>query len=138
LIQVVINLLSNAVKFCEPGTGRVAVRLAARPYQARVEVADNGPGIPPDEQEMIFEKFHQLKGLHDEKPRGSGLGLTISQRIIAHHGGRIWVESEPGAGARFIFEIPLAQVEKGGAKTLNPRVSKSVGRVSGALCSVPP
>jgi len=110
LIQVVINLLSNAVKFCEPGAGRVTVSLASRPGRARVEVADNGPGIHPDEQEMIFEKFHQLKGLHDEKPRGSGLGLTISQRIVAHHGGRIWVESEPGAGARFIFELPLVGI----------------------------
>jgi Na+/proline symporter/signal transduction histidine kinase len=112
LIQVVINLLSNAVKFCEPGAGRVAVHLEVRAGRARIEVADNGPGIPADEQEMIFEKFHQLKGLHDEKPRGSGLGLTISQRIVAHHHGRIWVESAPGAGARFIFELPLAKVEK--------------------------
>ena len=112
LMQVVINLLSNAVKFCEPGTGRVAVHLSTTPGLARVEVADNGPGIHPDEQEMIFEKFHQLKGQHDEKPRGSGLGLTISQRIIAHHHGRIWVESQPGAGARFFFELPLAKVEK--------------------------
>jgi Na+/proline symporter/nitrogen-specific signal transduction histidine kinase len=112
LIQVVINLLSNAVKFCEPGAGRVAVRLEVRLNRARVEVIDNGPGIHPDEQEMIFEKFHQLKGRHDEKPRGSGLGLTISQRIIAHHHGRIWVESAPGAGARFIFELPLAKTEK--------------------------
>jgi len=109
LIQVVINLLSNAVKFCEPGTGQVTVRLAVHSGLARVEVADNGPGIPPDEQEMIFDKFHQLKGRHDEKPRGSGLGLTISQRIIAHHRGRIRVESTAGAGARFIFELPLAQ-----------------------------
>lgn len=111
LIQVVINLLSNAVKFCEPGTGRVAVHLTTTPGRVQVEVADNGPGIPADEQEMIFEKFHQLKGRHDEKPRGSGLGLTISQRIIAHHHGRIWVESQPGAGARFIFELPLAKTE---------------------------
>jgi Na+/proline symporter/signal transduction histidine kinase len=109
LIQVVINLLSNAVKFCEPGSGRVCVRLEVRSNRARVEVIDNGPGIPVDEQEMIFEKFHQLKGRRDEKPRGSGLGLTISQRIIAHHHGRIWVESAPGAGARFIFEVPLAK-----------------------------
>jgi Na+/proline symporter/signal transduction histidine kinase len=108
LIQVVINLLSNAVKFCEPGSGRVAIRLKTSPGKARVEVFDNGPGIDPDEQLMIFEKFHQLKGIHDEKPRGSGLGLTICHRIVRHYGGRIWVESRPGAGANFIFELPLA------------------------------
>ena len=109
LIQVAINLMSNAVKFCEPGTGQVTVRLRAIGGKARVEVADNGPGIHPDEQQRIFEKFHQLKGLHDEKPRGSGLGLTISHRIIKHHGGNIWVESKPGAGATFIFDLLLTK-----------------------------
>lgn len=112
LMQVVINLLSNAVKFCEPGTGQVTVRLSAIDGNARVEVQDNGPGIHPDEQELIFEKFHQLKGLHDEKPRGSGLGLTISHRIIKHHGGHIWVESKPGAGAKFIFELARTDTSK--------------------------
>jgi len=106
LIQVVINLLSNAVKFCDQGTGKVVVRLCTRENKARVEVEDNGPGIHPDEQERIFEKFHQLRGMHDEKPRGSGLGLAISHRIIKHHGGNIWVESCPGEGAKFIFELP--------------------------------
>lgn len=105
LIQVIINLLSNAVKFCEPEKGRVGIRLSADGGKARLEVKDNGPGIPPEEHERIFEKFHQLKGLRDEKPRGSGLGLTISHRIIKHHGGRIWVESQTGAGAKFIFEL---------------------------------
>jgi signal transduction histidine kinase len=108
LIQVLINLLSNAVKFCEPGTGVVAIRLKIMGEKVRVEVADNGPGIDTDEQERIFDKFHQLKGLHGEKPRGSGLGLTICHRIISHHQGRIWIESSPGAGATFIFELALA------------------------------
>lgn len=105
LIQVVINLLSNAVKFCEPETGMVTVRLSSYAGKANLEVMDNGPGIRPEEQKSIFEKFHQLKGLKDEKPSGSGLGLTICRRIIEHHGGRIWVESEPGAGAKFVFEL---------------------------------
>jgi len=108
LIQVVINLLSNAVKFCEPGTGRIVIRLKTMTGRARVEVVDNGPGIDPDEQQRIFEKFHQLKGVHAEKPRGSGLGLTICHRIVTRYGGRIWVESSLGAGANFIFELPLA------------------------------
>ena len=109
LIQVIINLLSNAVKFCEPGTGSVKITLTSYAGWAHVEVADNGPGIHPDEQGRIFERFHQLKGVHDEKPKGSGLGLTICHRIIDHHGGRIWVESTPGAGAKFIFELGLAR-----------------------------
>jgi Na+/proline symporter/signal transduction histidine kinase len=109
LVQVAINLLSNAAKFCPPGSGQVTVRLLALPGKARVEVADNGPGIAPEEQERIFDKFHQLKGSLGEKPKGSGLGLTICHRIIKHHGGRIWVESKPGAGATFIFELALAE-----------------------------
>jgi Na+/proline symporter/nitrogen-specific signal transduction histidine kinase len=109
IIQVTINLLSNAVKFCTPGTGQVTVRLLSLPGKARVEVEDNGPGIDPKEQDRIFDKFHQLKGLHGEKPKGSGLGLTICHRIIKHHGGHIWVESKPGAGATLIFELALAE-----------------------------
>jgi len=109
IIQVAINLLSNAVKFCEPVIGKVSIRLSTNNGKARIEVVDNGPGISADEQDRIFDKFHQLKGLHDEKPRGSGLGLTICHRIIKHHGGGIWVESKPGAGATFIFELALAK-----------------------------
>ncbi len=117
LIQVVINLMSNAVKFCEPGTGLVSIRLSSFNETARVEVIDNGPGIHPNEQKRIFEKFHQLKGLRDEKPSGSGLGLPICHRIIKHHGGRIWVESVPGAGAKFIFELALAEPGNGSGHT---------------------
>jgi Na+/proline symporter/nitrogen-specific signal transduction histidine kinase len=114
LVQVTINLLSNAAKFCPPATGQVTVRLLSLPGKARVEVADNGPGIDPKEQDRIFDKFHQLKGSHGEKPKGSGLGLTICHRIIKHHGGHIWVESKPGAGATFIFELALAEPEATG------------------------
>ena len=109
LIQVVINLLSNAAKFCDPEKGQVTVLLNAHSGKARVAVADNGPGIQPDEQERIFGKFHQLKGLRDEKPKGSGLGLTICHRIINYHGGNIWVESTPESGANFIFELSLVE-----------------------------
>jgi len=109
LIQVVINLLSNAAKFCDPEQGQVTVHLKSHHGKARVAVADNGQGIRPDEQERIFGKFHQLKGLRDEKPKGSGLGLTICHRIINYHGGNIWVESTTESGANFIFELPLVE-----------------------------
>ena len=101
--------MSNAVKFCVPGTGQVTVSLSTIAGRARVEVADNGPGIPPDEQKHIFEKFHQLKGEMDEKPKGSGLGLAICKSIITYLGGRIWVVSKPGAGAKFIFDLALTE-----------------------------
>ena len=112
LMQVLINLLSNAVKFCAPGRGHVAVRLSAGAAGARVDVRDDGPGIQPGDQEVIFEKFRQVGGADGGKPRGTGLGLPISRRIVEHFGGRLWVESEPGRGATFSFLLP---VEPGGA-----------------------
>jgi Na+/proline symporter/nitrogen-specific signal transduction histidine kinase len=108
LVQVVINLVSNAVKFCANDSGRVRIRLGRVKGDVRMEVTDNGPGIPREEQERIFEKFHQLKGPQDEKPKGSGLGLAICQRIIEYYGGRIWVESQPGMGATFALTLPSA------------------------------
>jgi Na+/proline symporter/nitrogen-specific signal transduction histidine kinase len=109
LVQVVINLLSNAVKFCEKETGLVKVRMLADDGAARVEVTDNGPGIPRVEQEKIFNKFHQIKDRTKGKPMGSGLGLSISQRIIEYHGGKIWVESSRNKGATFIFTLPRSE-----------------------------
>ncbi len=106
LMQVLINLLSNAVKFCQPGLGHVEVRLTAHGGQARVDVKDNGPGIPREQQEPIFEKFRQGGDSATGKPHGTGLGLPISRRIIEHFGGRLWVESEPGHGAIFSFVLP--------------------------------
>jgi Na+/proline symporter/signal transduction histidine kinase len=107
LMQVAVNLLSNAVKFSEPGRGRVEVVVAFRDGEIAVSVRDNGPGIPPEHQRAIFEKFHQVGNSLTAKPPGSGLGLTICQRIVEHLGGRIWVESRPGEGATFTFTVPV-------------------------------
>jgi signal transduction histidine kinase len=112
LMQVLINLLSNAVKFCEPGRGRVELRLSAAGGQARVDVVDNGPGIPSDQHETIFEKFRQGGDSATGKPRGTGLGLPISRRIVEHFGGRLWVESQPGHGATFSFVLPVEPVRQ--------------------------
>jgi len=107
IVQVVVNLLSNAVKFIEPGRGRVRITLAEQPGFLRVDVRDNGPGISPADQELIFDKFRQAADPLTGKPQGSGLGLYISRRIIEHSGGRLWVESRPGQGACFSFTLPL-------------------------------
>jgi Na+/proline symporter/nitrogen-specific signal transduction histidine kinase len=107
LMQVLINLLSNAVKFCEPGRGHVEIRLSEADGQARVDVCDDGPGIAPEQHETIFEKFRQGGDSASGKPRGTGLGLPISRRIVEHFGGRLWVESEPGHGATFCFSLPV-------------------------------
>lgn len=110
VVQVVVNLLSNAVKFCEPGSGRVRVGLAVRDGAVRVDVRDNGPGIAPADQGVIFEKFRQGGDASTDRPPGTGLGLPISRRIIDHLGGRLWVRSEPGKGATFSFTLPVAAV----------------------------
>jgi Na+/proline symporter/signal transduction histidine kinase len=113
LMQVLINLLSNAVKFCQPGRGQVEIRLTTIGGQARVDVKDNGPGIPREQHETIFEKFRQGGDSATGKPRGTGLGLPISRRIVEHFGGRLWVESEPGHGATFTFVLPVEPVTAG-------------------------
>jgi Na+/proline symporter/nitrogen-specific signal transduction histidine kinase len=108
LVQVLINLLSNAVKFVPPDDGRVVVEVAAAAGMLRVSVTDNGPGIDAANQQIIFEKFRQAGDTMTEKPHGTGLGLPISRQIIEHFGGRLWVDSVPGKGATFTFELPVA------------------------------
>ncbi len=109
LIQLAINLLSNAEKFCPAGTGRVKVSVETGDSVLTVSVADNGPGIPPDQQERIFEKFHQVRAGATGNPMGSGLGLAICRGIVEHSGGRIWVRSRLGHGATFYFTVPCVR-----------------------------
>ena len=110
LVQVMLNLLSNAVKFCPPGSGRVRIVVEPRDGVVRVDVSDNGPGIADEDQDVIFEKFRQGGDTRTNRPSGTGLGLPISRQIVDHLGGRLWVESTPGQGATFSFELPVAAV----------------------------
>jgi hypothetical protein len=112
LTQVLINLLSNAVKFVPGGSGHVRVSVGIVEGMVRVEVADNGPGLTADECDVIFEKFRQGGNTMTDKPKGTGLGLPISRQIIEYFGGKLWVESSPGAGAKFIFTVPLPAPEE--------------------------
>ena len=105
--QVVFNLLSNAVKFTPPG-GHVTVASARVNGEVQVAVADTGPGIAAEDHERIFEEFQQTDvGVGQRE--GTGLGLALSRRLVELHGGRIWVESEPGQGSRFVFTLPQAE-----------------------------
>jgi len=122
LVQVMLNLLSNAAKFCSQEQGEVEVRLRYEAGTIRVDVRDNGLGISPENQKIIFEKFRQVGDTLTDKPQGSGLGLPISRQIISHFGGDFWVESRPGEGATFSFTLPVgvparprAAVAAGGA-----------------------
>jgi signal transduction histidine kinase len=112
LIQVMLNLVSNAAKFCDKENGRIAIRLQHDARAIRVDVRDNGAGISPEHQKIIFEKFRQVGDTLTDKPQGSGLGLPISRRIVSHFGGELWVESRTGEGATFSFTLPLAPVER--------------------------
>ena len=109
LVQVIVNLLSNAVKFCSTPDGRVAVETEERAQDLLIHGDDNGPGLAREEQQLIFEKFHQLREDLDQGQQGTGLGLPICRQIVEHFGGRIWVESQPGQGSRFAFTLPYAQ-----------------------------
>jgi len=142
LQQVLINLLGNAVKFT-PGGGRVTVtarrldwshghpvdpsrpmdQLTSRPIDGgavEIAVEDTGEGIPPEERDAIFDKFHQVRRDGQAKAQGTGLGLAIAKSLIELHGGRIRVESEVGRGSRFVFTVPAIQTQ--------PRLDEEVAR----------
>ncbi|MGB5190344.1 response regulator [Robiginitalea sp.] len=105
LIQVVINLLSNAVKFTDKGT--VSIEAYPDNNQVIMEVQDTGIGIAEEDKHKIFERFRQAGDTLTDKPKGTGLGLPICREIIEHHGGIIWMTSEPKVGSTFFFSIPM-------------------------------
>jgi signal transduction histidine kinase len=139
LVQVVINLISNAVKFTERGSVTCRARLVAHPQvpspqggpthrgpsalggdrspvgnsHILVSVIDTGAGIDETDRRRIFDKFMQGGDTLTDKPQGTGLGLPICKEIVEHHGGRIWVESEPGHGSTFSFTLPLTHLPIG-------------------------
>ncbi|MBD2490629.1 PAS domain S-box protein [Aulosira sp. FACHB-615] len=105
LLQVLINLISNAVKFTQTGT--VTCRVQQQHEGVCISIIDTGIGIAPEDQPKVFEKFRQVGDTLTDKPKGTGLGLPICKQIVEHHGGKIWVESEPGKGSTFSFLIPI-------------------------------
>ena len=112
LIQVVINLLSNAVKFTDKG--KVTIEASVDNNQIIIEIQDTGIGIEEEDKHKVFERFRQAGDTLTDKPKGTGLGLPICREIIEHHGGIIWMKSEPGVGSTFFFTIPI--VGKSGAQ----------------------
>jgi signal transduction histidine kinase len=105
LTQVLINLVGNAIKFTD--TGEIAIKAEAHNGSFHVSVRDTGPGISSADQARLFQEFQQADNAITKKKGGTGLGLAISKRIIEMHGGRIWVESQPGQGSTFTFTLPV-------------------------------
>ena len=117
--QVLTNLLSNSVKFSPEG-GTIRLDGRSQGEFALISVTDQGPGIPADRLEQVFERFHQVRTPQKSHSLGTGLGLTISREIVEKMGGRIWVESELGAGAVFSFTVPLFREEGASPSTSSP------------------
>ena len=132
--QVLTNLVSNAIKFTEQGGVTVAVRVQARDEETVLlafRVTDTGIGIPPERLDKVFEEFTQASNDIHRKYGGSGLGLTISQRLLELHGTRMHVESTPGEGSTFFFDLRLKVGQEAEASAANARVDLDSGALRG-------
>lgn len=105
LLQVLINLVGNAVKFTDHG--QISLRAERQGEFVRFSVHDSGCGIAEEDQGKVFDKFKQIGDTLTDKPHGTGLGLSICQQIVLHHGGEIWLESQPGVGSVFFLTVPV-------------------------------
>jgi len=126
VVRVIGNLIGNAIKF-SPRDSRILVRAVEHAGELRVSVHDQGPGIPPDQLDRVFDRFWQ--GRENDR-RGSGLGLSIARGIVEAHGGRIWVESRVDHGSTFTFTLPVLQ-RNGKAGQPSAGQEKSAHRISG-------
>lgn len=124
--QVIVNILSNAIKFSPRGTS-VTLTTSREKDNLTIRISDQGPGIPPDQQKLIFERFHRTKST--EAVPGTGLGLAIAKELVELHGGTISVESVEGQGATFVLRIPQ--------KTLSTNVRSGTSKQESATSKKP-
>jgi signal transduction histidine kinase len=126
LMQVLLNLLGNAAKFVPQPGGRIALRVCGTPVGVVVQVRDNGPGVPPEQAALVFERFRQ-GGSSERRPSGTGLGLPISRQIVEHFGGRMALVHDGGQGACFEFHLPWGGAGPAPAATTSPPTAGGQG-----------
>jgi signal transduction histidine kinase len=122
VMQVLSNLIGNALKFTPPA-GRIVIRATRQHGQVLFAISDTGPGIPREHLSDIFSPYWQAKRT---ERMGAGLGLPIAKGIVEAHGGRIWVESEPGNGTQFYFTLPIS-TDQGADATPQEPVTTAAG-----------
>jgi two-component system, OmpR family, sensor histidine kinase KdpD len=115
LEQVVANLVENAAKYGPPNV-EISVTAAQVGSELELAVEDNGPGIPDDDLERVFDKFFRARTTEHTGLPGTGLGLAISRAIVQTHGGRVWAENRPTGGARLIVRLPLEPTNSRGPR----------------------
>lgn len=112
ILQILYNLIGNAIKFSERGYVKIfATPDPSAPAVVRIAVEDTGIGVPADKREVIFQAFEQADGTTARSFAGTGLGLSVSKRLVELHGGQMWLESEVGQGSTFFFTLPMAPAE---------------------------
>jgi len=104
--QVLLNLLDNALRY-SPAGGTVTVRARQEEQVVQVDIADQGPGLEPEELSLVFERFYRADKARSRITGGAGLGLSIVRQLVEAHGGRVWAESGTAEGATFSFTLPL-------------------------------
>ena len=129
LKQVVLNLMTNAVKFTGDG-GSVVVSATRSGAEVHIAVTDTGRGVPPEDRERIFESFQQ-GGRGPSQEEGTGLGLTLSRRIVELLGGRMWLESEVGVGSTFGFSLTQQGERRTGRTRPGPSATSWSSRTTG-------
>jgi signal transduction histidine kinase len=127
LERILANLLSNALKYSTPGTP-VRLTVTSRSDEAVVSVADQGPGIAPEDRSSLFERYFRAREASERK-EGLGLGLYITKGLVEANGGHIWVESEVGKGSTFSFSLPAARNESRACRATSTRHSPRQGRL---------
>jgi two-component system, OmpR family, phosphate regulon sensor histidine kinase PhoR len=132
--QVLVNLLHNAVKF-SPDGGEIVVGVLEEDGQIRVWVRDPGIGVPRADLARIFERFYKVDRARVRGRGGTGLGLSIARHVVESHGGRIWAESDEGAGSTFVFTVPLAPATGSTANGPGNGSAKRAREASGAFAT---